>query len=73
MCLFHGRTTVMDDDAMTTTDLLADLQQIGQPRVLVLGDLLLDRYTWGDAERISQEAPVIVLRADRREGGPDGV
>ena len=28
---------------------------------------MLDRYVWGDAERVSQEAPVIVLRADRRE------
>ena len=43
------------------------LEQLGHPKVLVLGDLILDRYTWGDAERISQEAPVIVLRADRRE------
>jgi D-beta-D-heptose 7-phosphate kinase/D-beta-D-heptose 1-phosphate adenosyltransferase len=34
---------------------------------LVLGDLILDRYTWGNAERISQEAPVIVLRTDSRE------
>ena len=33
----------------------------------MLGDLILDRYTWGDAERISQEAPVILLREERRE------
>jgi D-beta-D-heptose 7-phosphate kinase / D-beta-D-heptose 1-phosphate adenosyltransferase len=33
----------------------------------VLGDLILDRYVWGDAERISQEAPVILLREDRQE------
>lgn len=33
----------------------------------MLGDLILDRYVWGDAERISQEAPVILLRADQRE------
>ncbi|HVW39095.1 MAG TPA: PfkB family carbohydrate kinase, partial [Pirellulales bacterium] len=32
-----------------------------------LGDLILDRYTFGDAERVSQEAPVILLRADKRE------
>src|SRR5262249_13183708 len=34
------------------------------------------RYVWGDAERISQEAPVILLRADRREerlGGASSV
>src|SRR5437588_6275668 len=40
---------------------------LGQPRVLVLGDVMLDRYVWGDAERLSPEAPVIILRADRRE------
>ena len=28
---------------------------------------MLDRYVWGDAERISQEAPVMLLRADKRE------
>ena len=38
-----------------------------QPRILVLGDLILDRYTWGDAERVSPEAPVLVLRVDSRE------
>jgi len=43
------------------------VENLGRPRVVVLGDLILDRYVWGDAERISQEAPVILLRADRRE------
>ena len=56
---------------------LIDLvQNLGRPRILVLGDLILDRYTWGDAERISQEAPVILLRADKREerlGGASSV
>jgi D-beta-D-heptose 7-phosphate kinase/D-beta-D-heptose 1-phosphate adenosyltransferase len=47
---------------------LIDLvQHLGRPRILVLGDLILDRYTWGDAERISQEAPVILLRERSRE------
>ncbi len=55
------------DGLMSSHDLVGVLEQIGQPRILVLGDLILDRYTWGDAERISQEAPVIVLRAGRRE------
>jgi D-beta-D-heptose 7-phosphate kinase/D-beta-D-heptose 1-phosphate adenosyltransferase len=43
------------------------VQQLGQPRILVLGDLILDRYIWGEAERISQEAPVILLREERQE------
>ena len=41
--------------------------RIGHPRLLVVGDLMLDRYTWGETERISPEAPVIVLREDLAE------
>src|SRR5215472_12804677 len=56
---------------------LADLvANLGQPRVLVVGDAMLDRYVWGDAARISQEAPVILLQADCREerlGGASSV
>lgn len=47
--------------------LLDTLQRLGRPRILVVGDAILDRYIWGDAERVSQEAPVILLRADRDE------
>src|SRR5437764_2955849 len=59
-----------------STNLIDLVQRLGQPRVLVVGDLMLDRYVWGDAERISQEAPVILLRADKREerlGGASSV
>jgi len=58
------------------TDLIELVQQLGSPRVLVLGDVMLDRYVWGNAERISQEAPVILLHADKREerlGGASSV
>ncbi|HLJ10570.1 MAG TPA: PfkB family carbohydrate kinase, partial [Planctomycetaceae bacterium] len=43
------------------------VKNLGSPRILVLGDAILDRYIWGDAERVSQEAPVILLRADHDE------
>ena len=59
-----------------SAELIDLVQHLGQPRVLVVGDLMLDRYVWGDAERISQEAPVILLRADKREerlGGASSV
>src|SRR5436305_12518485 len=62
---------------MPNNDDLADLVlKLGRPRVLVVGDVMLDRYVWGDAARISQEAPVILLHADRREerlGGASSV
>jgi D-beta-D-heptose 7-phosphate kinase/D-beta-D-heptose 1-phosphate adenosyltransferase len=35
--------------------------------VLLVGDLILDRYVYGDAERISPEAPVPVLRKHHEE------
>src|SRR5437588_4999108 len=57
-------------------DLIELVQNLGQPRVLVVGDVMLDRYVWGDAARISQEAPVLLLQADRREerlGGASSV
>jgi D-beta-D-heptose 7-phosphate kinase/D-beta-D-heptose 1-phosphate adenosyltransferase len=44
----------------------------GSPRVLVVGDLLLDRYLWGKVERISPEAPVPVLNVAREEERPGG-
>lgn len=59
-----------------SAELIELVQRMGQPRVLVVGDLMLDRYIWGDAERISQEAPVILLKADKREerlGGASSV
>ena len=53
-------------------NVVADLSQLVRSfagrRVLLVGDLILDRYTYGDAERISPEAPVPVLRVvERRE------
>jgi D-beta-D-heptose 7-phosphate kinase / D-beta-D-heptose 1-phosphate adenosyltransferase len=50
-----------------THDLIRRIEKLGSPRVVVIGDLILDRYIWGYAERISQEAPVPLLRADHRE------
>jgi len=41
-------------------------------RVLVVGDYMLDRYLWGDATRISPEAPVPVVRIEREEFQPGG-
>lgn len=38
------------------------LQQLSGIRVLVIGDLMLDHYIWGDVHRISPEAPVPVVQ-----------
>jgi rfaE bifunctional protein kinase chain/domain len=41
-------------------------------RVAVIGDLMLDKYIWGRATRISQEAPVPVVCVDRQNIVPGG-
>jgi rfaE bifunctional protein kinase chain/domain len=41
--------------------------RVADARVLVVGDVMLDRYWFGDVERISPEAPVPVVRVARRE------
>lgn len=40
--------------------------------VLVIGDVMLDLYIWGNVARISPEAPVPVVRALHRSQGPGG-
>lgn len=42
-------------------------QAVRHARVLVVGDIMLDRYWFGEVERISPEAPVPVVRVARRE------
>ena len=44
----------------------------GRVRVLVVGDLMLDRYILGEVDRISPEAPVPVLRHAQRYERPGG-
>lgn len=44
----------------------------GRSRILVIGDLMLDVYLWGDAQRISPEAPIPVLKFLRRSIGAGG-
>lgn len=41
-------------------------------RVLVIGDLMLDQFVWGDVSRISPEAPVPIVRVRRQEARPGG-
>ncbi|MDQ0142519.1 D-glycero-beta-D-manno-heptose-7-phosphate kinase [Cupriavidus necator] len=51
-------------------------EQIRQSHILVVGDMMLDRYWFGDVERISPEAPVPVVqvkRSDERLGGAANV
>jgi D-beta-D-heptose 7-phosphate kinase/D-beta-D-heptose 1-phosphate adenosyltransferase len=48
------------------------LKRISDLRILVVGDVMLDHYIWGDATRISPEAPVPVVKRERETNTAGG-
>lgn len=64
----------MDAVAQRANDtLLAGIvRRFGEARVLVLGDVMLDRYVSGNASRLSPEAPIPVLRPTARRATVGG-
>ena len=44
-----------------------------RPKILVIGDLILDEYITGDVERISPEAPIPIVHVTNREYRLGGV
>ncbi len=55
-----------------TDELLNLLERIPEATVLVVGDVMLDRYWWGEASRLSPEAPVPVVALKRVSNRPGG-
>jgi rfaE bifunctional protein kinase chain/domain len=56
-----------------TPDRLLELaRSIARARVVVLGDVVLDRYWVGRSSRLSREAPVIILEFEEERGVPGG-
>ena len=54
------------------THLLKILEKVKGKRILVWGDLVCDKYIYGDVSRISREAPVLVLKKTGSEYLPGG-
>ena len=52
---------------MHNTDLIKILKAMDTANILVIGDIMLDRFVYGAAERISPESPVPVLRVSRED------
>ena len=52
---------------LTRDALTARVRSFRGKTVLVVGDLILDRYLWGSTTRVSPEAPVLVVDVDREE------
>ncbi len=44
------------------------LQKFRELKVMIIGDVMIDAYLWGDVERISPEAPVPIVSVKKRAG-----
>jgi len=57
---------------MTDRELAGVVRHFSRARILVVGDVILDRYRIGDARRLSPEAPIPVLRPTRQHDTAGG-
>ena len=53
-------------------DLAEAVRRLARASALVVGDVMLDRYVYGEVARVSPEAPVPILREDREIAVPGG-
>jgi D-beta-D-heptose 7-phosphate kinase / D-beta-D-heptose 1-phosphate adenosyltransferase len=63
----------MAERTLDLGELQALLERVRGIRVACVGDLMLDRYVYGEVERISPEAPIPILKTRRRVAMPGGV
>ncbi len=54
-------------DTLSGNTLIQLLSNLSQKNILVVGDLMLDQYIWGNVERISPEGPIPVLKVENEE------
>jgi D-beta-D-heptose 7-phosphate kinase/D-beta-D-heptose 1-phosphate adenosyltransferase len=52
---------------VSASDLASSVERLKQARVLVVGDVMLDRFIYGSVDRISPEAPIPVFRIEREQ------
>jgi len=48
------------------------ISNLGSPKIMVIGDLMLDKYVWGEVKRISQEAPIPIINVSSEDVRPGG-
>ena len=57
---------------MKTEELQTIFDAFDQVKVLVIGDVMIDAYMWGNVDRISPEAPVPIVTIDKKENRMGG-
>jgi rfaE bifunctional protein kinase chain/domain len=66
------RSELLRNQMTTRGELLTILDRMTETKVLVVGDVMLDRYWWGNASRLSPEAPVPVVALKKVSHIPGG-
>ena len=59
-------------DSALNSKAIVKIPDLARARVLVVGDVMLDRYWFGEVSRISPEAPVPIVKIQRTEERPGG-
>ncbi|MDH5559339.1 MAG: PfkB family carbohydrate kinase [Deltaproteobacteria bacterium] len=59
-------------DQQIRQQLIKVISNFTPKKMMVIGDLMLDQYTWGSVSRISPEAPIPILSVDKEEFRPGG-
>ena len=62
----------MSKNTLSTHRVKRLLNAVAKSRVLVVGDVMLDQFLWGQVKRISPEAPVPVVELERESFMPGG-
>src|SRR5678815_5535334 len=68
----NGRTAKREAGGAGHSSVVPSSAALRRARILVVGDVMLDRYWFGDVSRISPEAPVPVVKFKRNEERPGG-
>ncbi len=53
-------------------NLLHIVSHLGSPKIMVIGDMMLDKYVWGEVKRISPEAPIPIVSVSSEDVRPGG-
>lgn len=59
-------------DRYQSEDLIKYIKKFDQKRIMVLGDLIADKFIIADPERLSREAPVLILKQQKEKILPGG-
>lgn len=57
---------------MEKTELIETIHKFKKLNILVIGDVMLDRFIWGNVDRISPEAPIPIVKVDNENAYPGG-